>query len=59
MFNINLIVNDIKKIKERHIIELKKATNSVPKSFGKHILPFLIPKVVLLYLESKKVKKKT
>lgn len=33
MFNINLIVNDIKKIKERHIIELKKATNSVPKSF--------------------------
>lgn len=33
MFNFDLIVNNIKKIKEKHIIELKKAANSVPKSF--------------------------
>lgn len=33
MFNFELIVNNIKSIKEKHIFELKKAVNSVPKSF--------------------------
>lgn len=33
MFNYDTIVNNINEIKEKHIIELKKATNSLPKSF--------------------------
>lgn len=33
MINYEEIVNNIKEIKEKHLIELKKATNSVPKSF--------------------------
>lgn len=33
MFDLDLIVSNIKTIKERHIIELKKAQNAVPKSF--------------------------
>ena len=33
MFNSDVIVNNIKSIKEKHITKLKKATNSVPKSF--------------------------
>lgn len=33
MFNYDSIVNNIKEIKEKHIVEFKKATNAVPKSF--------------------------
>ena len=33
MFNYDTIVNNINEIKEKHIIELKKTTNSLPKSF--------------------------
>lgn len=33
MFNIDYIVNNIKELREKHIFELKKATNAVPKSF--------------------------
>lgn len=33
MFNYDAIVNNIKTLKEKHVFELKKATNSVPKSF--------------------------
>lgn len=33
MFNYDAIVNNIKQIKEKHIIELKKAKNDIPRSF--------------------------
>ncbi len=32
MFNFESTVNNIKEIKEKHVFELKKATNSVPKN---------------------------
>lgn len=33
MINIDIITDNIKTLKEKHVFELKKATNALPKSF--------------------------